>query len=699
MCVLTTFHLPCTVGASLTPGGESLCESLVVKVPLKFCSARVLREPVINLTKQSCTLQQTVVIRGKSALSENQPLKKNNLMGQNVITSNSSVHSSNQKQSDVVLPNSTLLQKRVVTSNAPSPNQSQSIVALPRAQFSVNVEADKEEVIIKSLTPPPLPPKKFARVIRLNSLNFLPETSDLGSSMCDDSVCTPVEAREVSPFFKKKRRVTTSAQYKCPRCHRLFCSSASLRRHNMLHTGEKPFKCSVCDRSFIQSHHRQRHELSTHHVICERPKKERVTVRHQSGGSISSSLSGSSPENEERFHKCRVCNTPFENLRKLKHHLTVHDTCRPHCCDLCGMRFLKKIHLAYHMQTHVDKQYECIYCNKRFSRPQTLDQHILLHFRDDTCINAIAGPTTYVCKYCPKLCRSLSGLTRHQAWHLSSKKKHKHTSNCEIFPGDLMTKGKLLSKGEEGEVFAKDDKELSYSDKPTCRFLKVKPLSEDSNSASNSEGGEVFLKERGELLSSTEDDEVFPRERREPLLRGGGDVLSSDLELELDSEDEEGEGLDTVSEGELADESAGTTEESADETLESEQSGLVSEINGVGETSGESDGEMSPLRLDSSEEEEEAEEDSRKSIVGPSNFSSPYVGIPYRNPHNHLKAHKGAVPQYKCEWCGRMFLKRYYLQQHYILHQQVPHQCELCGKVFMSLRYLKRHLRSKHNRF
>lgn len=525
---------------------ESEAESLVVKVPFKVCSAEVLRNPVITLTKQDCS-----VLSGGSNVQH----ESTSSLGQGI---------------------------------ALQPVES---------PLGVQVKGEKTTVINSTTV---TPPKKVPKVIRLDSMD-MPTPPKAKKMLCDAS------GVKTKGALKSKG----APRFQCLVCDRWLSNYNSLKRHTLLHTGERPFKCSFCSKTYIQSHHLQKHELG-HRYPIKRPK-----------GSVSSSVSGSSPESE---YSCGVCNMTFSGQRHLQYHLTMHDTSRPFKCNVCGMRFLKKGHLDYHMQTHTEKRYACHYCNKKFNRSQYLDQHMLVHLREDTYTNSVTGEVKYMCKYCPKVCRSLSGLTRHQAIHI------KHT----------------------------------------------KPKNEDG------EDGEI--------------------------VRGG-------LETESDSMGV----ADTETEGELADVSeGGATEESMDETNLSKTGGIFGskvlelpekkDSNPRVEESDESEGgEMSPLQLDSEEndstdEEEGSSGDFRRFVqcsgdMGRSDSScgSSGVGIPYRNPHNHQKG-SGAKPQYKCEWCGRMFIKRNYLRQHYILHQQVPHQCDICGKVFMSLRYLKRHLRSKHDR-
>ncbi|XP_021238148.1 zinc finger protein 740 isoform X3 [Numida meleagris] len=46
----------------------------------------------------------------------------------------------------------------------------------------------------------------------------------------------------------------------CEQCCGAFRSSYHLKRHILIHTGEKPFECDVCDMRFIQKYHLERHK-------------------------------------------------------------------------------------------------------------------------------------------------------------------------------------------------------------------------------------------------------------------------------------------------------------------------------------------------------------------------------------------------------------------------------------------------------
>ncbi|XP_007899599.2 zinc finger protein 281 [Callorhinchus milii] len=101
----------------------------------------------------------------------------------------------------------------------------------------------------------------------------------------------------------------------CEHCCASFRSSYHLRRHVLIHTGERPFQCSQCSMCFIQKYLLQRHEK-------------------------------------------------------------IHSGEKPFCCDQCNMRFIQKYHMERHKRTHSgEKPYQCHICQQYFSRTDRLLKH------------------------------------------------------------------------------------------------------------------------------------------------------------------------------------------------------------------------------------------------------------------------------------------------------------------------------------
>ncbi|XP_030196103.1 zinc finger protein 281 isoform X2 [Gadus morhua] len=107
----------------------------------------------------------------------------------------------------------------------------------------------------------------------------------------------------------------SSKPHICEHCSAAFRSSYHLRRHVLIHTGERPFRCSQCNMSFIQKYLLQRHEK-------------------------------------------------------------IHSGEKPFCCDQCNMRFIQKYHMERHKRTHSgEKPYRCETCQQFFSRTDRLLKH------------------------------------------------------------------------------------------------------------------------------------------------------------------------------------------------------------------------------------------------------------------------------------------------------------------------------------
>ncbi|XP_076856297.1 zinc finger protein 281b [Brachyhypopomus gauderio] len=107
----------------------------------------------------------------------------------------------------------------------------------------------------------------------------------------------------------------SSKPHICEHCSAAFRSSYHLRRHVLIHTGERPFRCSQCNMSFIQKYLLQRHEK-------------------------------------------------------------IHSGEKPFSCDQCNMRFIQKYHMERHKRTHSgEKPYKCDTCQQYFSRTDRLLKH------------------------------------------------------------------------------------------------------------------------------------------------------------------------------------------------------------------------------------------------------------------------------------------------------------------------------------
>ncbi|KAF0044148.1 hypothetical protein F2P81_003306 [Scophthalmus maximus] len=159
-----------------------------------------------------------------------------------------------------------------------------------------------------------------------------------------------------------------SEQHGCLQCSKCFPSASKLQRHEMVHTGLKPFQCPTCGKAFRQASHLKRHDRT--HCNSEQPKhfNQQVTIKklrlypeitvctpaQRRPISITKvpSLFKTNPKSytdkKKKLHTCPICCKNFASPFKLSRHLVTHSGMRPYKCTLCSKTFTQRGHLKVH---------------------------------------------------------------------------------------------------------------------------------------------------------------------------------------------------------------------------------------------------------------------------------------------------------------------------------------------------------------
>ena len=56
-------------------------------------------------------------------------------------------------------------------------------------------------------------------------------------------------------------------EYSCRICYKSFSNKQNARRHEIIHTGQKPWQCDSCERGFTQKVHLIRHYVGVHKFL------------------------------------------------------------------------------------------------------------------------------------------------------------------------------------------------------------------------------------------------------------------------------------------------------------------------------------------------------------------------------------------------------------------------------------------------
>uniref|UniRef100_A0ABM0ML25 Zinc finger protein 224-like n=1 Tax=Saccoglossus kowalevskii TaxID=10224 RepID=A0ABM0ML25_SACKO len=192
--------------------------------------------------------------------------------------------------------------------------------------------------------------------------------------------------------------------YVCDICGGKFKSKCSLKNHQKVHTGEKPYKCDICSHRFPAKStmlvHRRSHtgEKPYKCHMCEKRFVKKGTLKEHV-----MSHTGEFP------YKCDTCGLTFKRKNNLNSHLRVHTGEKQCLCDICGRMFSDTTRLNYHLRCHTGKKpYKCNTCGKYFANKKYVKVHMLIH----------TGEKPHHCDVCDKYFRHLSDLREHAKRHV-----------------------------------------------------------------------------------------------------------------------------------------------------------------------------------------------------------------------------------------------------------------------------------------
>ena len=224
---------------------------------------------------------------------------------------------------------------------------------------------------------------------------------------------------------KKEREQQRAVARTCSVCGKEFRSVWHKTRHELIHTGVKPYQCTYCDRSFSRLTNKNKHEElhqgkaspSLQCCFCSKMFKEQADLlnheqNHRDGEDDPNDKPEDTDRNKDHRFKCSICDKAFsKNWHRIRHEKS-HTDERPYRCSYCDKAFSRDSHRIRHENLHTGKiTYQCRYCGQMFKHESLLYNHEKMHSPDEA----------YECSYCDKKFAWKSVLVIHERSHTGEK--------------------------------------------------------------------------------------------------------------------------------------------------------------------------------------------------------------------------------------------------------------------------------------
>jgi KRAB domain-containing zinc finger protein len=169
--------------------------------------------------------------------------------------------------------------------------------------------------------------------------------------------------------------------WKCPICSKLL-TRQSCRSHLRIHADEKPFKCDKCDMEFRAKRSLDDHSVAHRFVGSTNPLQCRMCDKVLS--SLKCLAKHEMIHTGEKPYKCEKCDKGYRTNDQLQNHVASHGDERNRLkCELCHLAYWTNAELCRHIRRRHSNQprpmHKCHLCIKAYVKKTSLNEHIKRH--------------------------------------------------------------------------------------------------------------------------------------------------------------------------------------------------------------------------------------------------------------------------------------------------------------------------------
>lgn len=209
----------------------------------------------------------------------------------------------------------------------------------------------------------------------------------------------------------------------CDLCDKAFTTKKQLFNHNRTHASKK-YACDRCGKSFVRRDHLNKH-IKSHKDNSEDYETPCIVIKNESAESLCDMIvieetKIESRTNSEDEARIAIPETESSTINK--------NIPKPFKCEICRKSYRFRSRLEYHKKfTHGKKKHECPICEKPFSYPHHMKDHMRTHEplsmrQPKKTDNCDARP--FKCNVCQKAFQTDRSLAHHKRYR-HGPKNHK----------------------------------------------------------------------------------------------------------------------------------------------------------------------------------------------------------------------------------------------------------------------------------